>query len=199
MTDEEENRGTDRWPSRANILRAIDNLVRNASSEDAFVFYYAGHCGQETLTIDSVDIKHQYIITCDGKKVLENTLHEHLVKPLPMGSRLRAIFDSCYSGQLLALSYYRCHVFLRTRCQCRLYPPTCILNMFCDSPSQPSSSIQIVEKGQTHWGIATPQYRTRTTPDPCCSQPLQKSFEHRQGHTCDHPLEEPPGEEVQER
>jgi hypothetical protein len=37
--------------------------------------------------------------------------------------------DACYSGPLLALNHYRCHFFLRQRCQCRLCT-TSILPLF---------------------------------------------------------------------
>ncbi|KAI0246648.1 hypothetical protein BJV78DRAFT_1286217 [Lactifluus subvellereus] len=67
MTEEEESRNTPRWPSRANILRAIDKFVRGASPGDALVLYCepprrlaprwpysldAGHAGQRVATDD---------------------------------------------------------------------------------------------------------------------------------------------------
>jgi len=117
MTDEEDNKGTEMWPSAQKILRAMDDLVRGASPGDAFVFYYAGHCARQASTNNNVEDEHTYIIACDLNHIFDNTLRERLVDPLPKGSRLTAIMDACYSGPLLALNHYRCHQFLRRRCQ----------------------------------------------------------------------------------
>ncbi|KAI0246649.1 caspase domain-containing protein [Lactifluus subvellereus] len=119
MTDEEQHRNTLHWPSEANILRAIANLVDGASAGDAFIFYYAGHSGQQpaekdTREIDGLD---EYILTWDGKIILDDTLRACLVDKLPKGTRLTAILDACHSGTLLDLDHYSCHWFLRRRCQ----------------------------------------------------------------------------------
>jgi len=119
MTDEEANANTARWPSEANIMKALSDLVRNASPGDAFVFFYAGHSGQQPVTTDpnEVDGLDEYIVTRDFKIILDNTLRELLVDPLPKGARLTAILDSCHSGTLLDLDHYSCHWFLRRRSQ----------------------------------------------------------------------------------
>ncbi|KAI9436822.1 caspase domain-containing protein [Lactarius psammicola] len=119
MTDEEANRDTARWPSEANIIRALENLVRDASRGDAFVFFYAGHSGQQPVTTDvnEVDGLDEYIVTCDNKRILDNTLRQCLVDTLPAGARLTAILDSCHSGTLLDLDHYSCHWFLNRRTQ----------------------------------------------------------------------------------
>ncbi|KAH9059174.1 caspase domain-containing protein [Lactarius vividus] len=119
MTDEESNRDTAHWPSEANIIRALQDLVRDASSGDSFVFFYAGHCGQQPVTTDvnEIDGLDEYIVTCDDKKILDNTLRKCLVDPLPAGTRLTAILDSCHSGTLLDLDHYSCHWFLNRRTQ----------------------------------------------------------------------------------
>jgi hypothetical protein len=57
------------------------------------------------------------ILTCDYKKILDNSLRRYLVDPLPAGTRLTAILDSCHSGTLLGLDHYSCHWFLRRRAQ----------------------------------------------------------------------------------
>ncbi|KAI0297815.1 caspase domain-containing protein [Multifurca ochricompacta] len=119
MTDEEVNKDTPLWPSETNILRAMLNLVRDAAPGDAFVFHYAGHSGQQRATIDpnEVDGLDEYIVTCDYKIILDNTLREYLVNKLPKGARLTAVLDACHSGTLLDLDHYSCHWFLRKRCQ----------------------------------------------------------------------------------
>ncbi|KAF8264266.1 caspase domain-containing protein [Lactarius quietus] len=107
MTDEEENIDTARWPSEANIMKALSDLVRNASPRDAFVFFYAGHSGQQPVTTDpnEVDGLDKYIVTRDFKIILDN------------GARLTAILDSCHSGTLLDLDHYSRHWFIPRRAQ----------------------------------------------------------------------------------
>ncbi|KAF8492190.1 caspase domain-containing protein [Russula emetica] len=114
MTDEEKNVGTEHWPSKENILRAMDNLVRGATPGDAFVFYYAGHAGRN---LNDVGGNHAYILTCDDEKILDYDIRKHLVDPLPGDCRLTAILDACYSGMLLKLEHYDCHCFIRKRSQ----------------------------------------------------------------------------------
>jgi len=58
MTDEEDNKGTVMWPSASNILQAIDKLVHGASRDDAFVFYYAGHCDRQMSSNDDNEVEH---------------------------------------------------------------------------------------------------------------------------------------------
>ncbi|KAH8989873.1 caspase domain-containing protein [Lactarius hatsudake] len=117
MTDEEYNRDTAHWPSEANIIQALQDLVHDASRGDSFVFFYAGHSGQQPVTTDpnEVDGLDEYIVTCDHKKILDNTLRQCLIDPLPAGTRLTAILDSCHSGTLLDLDHYSCHWFLNRR------------------------------------------------------------------------------------
>ncbi|KAH9038757.1 caspase domain-containing protein [Lactarius pseudohatsudake] len=119
MTDEEYNRDTAHWPSEANIIQALQDLVHDASGGDSFVFFYAGHSGQQPVTTDpnEIDDLDEYIVTCDHKKILDNTLRQCLIDPLPAGTRLTAILDSCHSGTLLDLDHYSCHWFLNRRTQ----------------------------------------------------------------------------------
>ncbi|KAH9059170.1 caspase domain-containing protein [Lactarius vividus] len=117
MTDEEEKRDSALWPSKANIMIELRNLVRDACPGDAFVFFYAGHCGQQQATTDpnEIDGLDEYIVTCDHEIILDDTLREYLVNPLPPGTRLTAILDACHSGTLLDLNHYSCNSFLPQR------------------------------------------------------------------------------------
>jgi len=116
MTDEKEDKGTDRWPSRYNILEAMDVFVRNSSSQDSLVFYYAGHCGRNE---NDGTHGYSYMLTCDNRKIFGIDVREHLVSPLPKDCRLTAILDACYSDMLINLEHssYTCHCFIRRRCQ----------------------------------------------------------------------------------
>ncbi|KAJ3514302.1 hypothetical protein NLJ89_g2449 [Agrocybe chaxingu] len=102
--------GGDDKPTEENILNYIDDLVKGARPGDRFFFHYSGHSSQEkTDNPKERDGKDEYIITCDGKRIVDDVLHECLVKPLPEGSSLTAIFDSCHSGTLLDLNHDLCN------------------------------------------------------------------------------------------
>lgn len=68
-----------------------------------------GHGGQtEDLDGDEDDGFDEVIYPVDFKTaghIVDDEIHYHVVKPLPAGSRLTAIFDSCHSGSVLDLPY----------------------------------------------------------------------------------------------
>ena len=74
MTDD-----TTMQPTRNNILRELDSLVRTASSEDVLMFHYSGHGGQVPdlngdeedgydETICPIDFRTPRIITVNGQQ-----------------------------------------------------------------------------------------------------------------------------------
>ncbi|KAJ7578722.1 peptidase C14, caspase domain-containing protein [Mycena floridula] len=99
-------------PTRANILRQIDILVKDAKAGDHFVFHYAGHSTQtENRKQTEEDDMDECIIPSDGEAniIKDDELRQRLVDPLPVGSNLVAILDSCHSASLLDLEHYRCN------------------------------------------------------------------------------------------
>ncbi|KAL8291866.1 hypothetical protein RQP46_002124 [Phenoliferia psychrophenolica] len=96
-------------PTKANIIRGMQWLVRDARPNDALFFHYSGHGGQtEDLDGDEDDGYDETIYPLDFKnagQIVDDQMHEILVRPLPMGCRLTAIFDSCHSGSALDLPY----------------------------------------------------------------------------------------------
>ncbi|KAJ6497956.1 caspase domain-containing protein [Mycena vitilis] len=91
-------------PTRANILKAIRALVKDAKAGDHFCFHYCGHSTQvENRSNTEEDGLDECIIPCDGeeKKIVDNELKAALVNPLPAGSHLVAVLDTCHSGSLL--------------------------------------------------------------------------------------------------
>ncbi|KJA20433.1 hypothetical protein HYPSUDRAFT_43125 [Hypholoma sublateritium FD-334 SS-4] len=97
-------------PTRDNILQAINNLIKNAEENDRFFFHYSGHSDQEdTDDVEEEDRKNEFIVTSDGKKIKDDELRANLAAPLPQGSSLIAVFDSCHSGTLLDLKHFRCN------------------------------------------------------------------------------------------
>ncbi|CAK5282534.1 unnamed protein product [Mycena citricolor] len=99
-------------PTRANILRAIDDLVRGARRGDRFFFHYCGHTTQvENRSNSEEDGMDECLVPVDGEEnlILDNELRRHLVAALPVGASLVAVFDSCHSASLLDLEHFRCN------------------------------------------------------------------------------------------
>lgn len=101
-------------PTRQNILDAIKWLVKDAKPNDSLFFHYSGHGGQtedqpdENGQYDEDDGYDEVIYPLDFETngfIVDDLLHSMMVKPLPQGCRLTALFDSCHSGSVLDLPY----------------------------------------------------------------------------------------------
>ena len=96
-------------PTRQNILEAMSWLVRGAQPNDSLFFHYSGHGGQAKDTNgDEEDGYDETIYPLDFKQagmIVDDDMHAIMVRPLPAGCRLTAIFDSCHSGSALDLPY----------------------------------------------------------------------------------------------
>ncbi|KAG2136670.1 caspase domain-containing protein [Suillus clintonianus] len=98
------------YPSRANILREIDDMVKLTSQQDQMFFYYTGHGAQVTCRHNSEpDNKDEAILTYTGKRIIDNVLKERLVDPLPPGAKLFALWDCCHSHTVLDLAHSNCN------------------------------------------------------------------------------------------
>ncbi|KAJ6594679.1 caspase domain-containing protein [Mycena capillaripes] len=99
-------------PTRVNILEAIKTFVKDAKAGDHFCFHYCGHSTQTVNRSNTEeDGMDECIIPCDGvdKKIVDNELKAALVTPLPSGSYLVAVLDTCHSGTLLDLKHSKCN------------------------------------------------------------------------------------------
>jgi len=96
-------------PTRANIIRAMNWLVQGAQPNDNLFFHFSGHGGQtEDLDGDEEDGYDETIYPVDFKQagmIVDDEMHHIMVRPLPPGCRLTAIFDCCHSGSALDLPY----------------------------------------------------------------------------------------------
>ncbi|KAK7690938.1 Ca(2+)-dependent cysteine protease [Cerrena zonata] len=96
-------------PTRQNIIQAMQWLVADARPNDALFFHYSGHGGQtKDLDGDEADGFDEVIYPVDYKAnghIVDDMMHDIMVKSLPPGCRLTAIFDSCHSGSALDLPY----------------------------------------------------------------------------------------------
>ncbi|KAH7920516.1 hypothetical protein BV22DRAFT_1039793 [Leucogyrophana mollusca] len=107
LVDETEN--PRQMPTRKNILEAMRWLVKDAKPHDSLFFHYSGHGGQvPDEDGDETDGFDEVIYPVDYKKagvIVDDEMHRIMVKSLPMGCRLTAVFDSCHSGTALDLPY----------------------------------------------------------------------------------------------
>ncbi|KAF9133488.1 Ca(2+)-dependent cysteine protease [Mortierella sp. 14UC] len=107
LTDDQQD--PNRIPTHANILAAMRWLVSDARPDDSFFFHYSGHGGQaKDEDGDEDDGYDETIYPVDHDKagvIIDDTMHEILVHPLPAGCRLTAIMDCCHSGSALDLPY----------------------------------------------------------------------------------------------
>lgn len=96
-------------PTRANIEKAMQWLVQGAKEGDSLFLHYSGHGAKQRDTDqDEKDGNDETICPVDFQKagqITDDELHTALVKPLPRGVRLTAIFDSCHSGSVLDLPF----------------------------------------------------------------------------------------------
>lgn len=96
-------------PTRANILRGMQWLVRDARTNDSLFLHYSGHGGQtEDLDGDEDDGYDEVIYPVDYQRaghIVDDEIHATVVRPLMPGVRLTALFDSCHSGTVMDLPY----------------------------------------------------------------------------------------------
>ncbi|KAJ6487024.1 caspase domain-containing protein [Mycena sanguinolenta] len=98
-------------PTRANILSAIAEFVKDTKAGDRLCFHYCGPSTQIPNRANSEDDgMDECLIPCDGvdRKIMDHELNRALVRPLPAACQLVAVLDTCNSGPLLDLKHHRC-------------------------------------------------------------------------------------------
>lgn len=107
LTDDQRNPMS--IPTKANMLRAMQWLVSDARPNDSLFFHYSGHGGTtKDLDGDEDDGYDETIYPVDYERaghIVDDQLHDIMVRPLPPGCRLTAFFDSCHSGTALDLPF----------------------------------------------------------------------------------------------
>ncbi|KAI9491696.1 peptidase C14, caspase domain-containing protein [Zychaea mexicana] len=90
-------------PTRANIIAAMQWLVNDAQENDSVV---KDESGDENDGYDETiyPLDHDQYEGTSGQ-IIDDDMHDLMVKPLPEGCRLTAIYDSCHSGTALDLPY----------------------------------------------------------------------------------------------
>jgi len=106
--------GSNRLPTRENIIASMRELVRDAQPDDRLVFHFSGH-GSQVLTppdhVEETDGWDEVIWPCDVRAfldyeeavqvvnyILDDDIKSILVDPLPAGVRLTILLDCSSSG-----------------------------------------------------------------------------------------------------
>lgn len=111
LTDDSRQRES--MPTRANMIQAFKWLVQGAQPGDSLFLHYSGHGGQKRdLDGDEADGMDETLCPCDYQQagvIIDDEMFDILVRPLPAGCRLTALFDACHSGSALDLPFmYDC-------------------------------------------------------------------------------------------
>lgn len=108
-------------PTRANIEKAIREMISKTKSGDLLYFHYSGHGSYviddgKAVSLDGItwgggdekDRRDEVICPVDydtAEFITDDELHILMVRELPAGGRVEAFFDSCHSGSVLDLPY----------------------------------------------------------------------------------------------
>ncbi|OCH86507.1 hypothetical protein OBBRIDRAFT_797129 [Obba rivulosa] len=96
-------------PTRENILNAMEDLVTGAQAGDRLLFSFSGH-GSQVENLDGseedgfdeviwpVDIVYNDDHSLVQNYIIDDHIHDILVKHMPGGAEIVMIFDSCHSG-----------------------------------------------------------------------------------------------------
>lgn len=107
LTDDQTEPG--HLPTKENIIRGMQWLVNDVKQNDSLVFHFSGHGGQtEDIDGDEESGFDDVIYPVDFETtghITDDEMHNFMVKPLPAGCRLTALYDSCHSGTALDLPY----------------------------------------------------------------------------------------------
>jgi len=108
LTDDQKS-NPEKMPTRKNILAAFRWLRNGAKSGDSLIFHYSGHGGSVKDTDgDEEDGMDETLIPVDYQQaghIVDDEVHDVLVRGLPKGVRLTAIMDCCHSESMLDLPY----------------------------------------------------------------------------------------------
>ncbi|ORC92284.1 putative metacaspase 5 [Trypanosoma theileri] len=95
-------------PTRKNIIKYMAWLVYDVRPGDVLFFHYSGHGTQTKAKRDSQERYDQCLVPLDYQRngtIVDDDLFELLVKRLPAGVRMTAVFDCCHSASLLDLPF----------------------------------------------------------------------------------------------
>lgn len=105
-------------PTKKNMIQQIMNVVGKIKPGDTMYMHYSGHGvqirskdGDEAHNIDTPNMDDClcpcdfYKFAGDNRFISDDFLKQILVNKVPIGAKLRAVFDCCHSGSALDLRY----------------------------------------------------------------------------------------------
>ncbi|RNF05351.1 putative metacaspase 5 [Trypanosoma conorhini] len=95
-------------PTRKNIIRHMAWLVYDVRPGDVLFFHYSGHGTETKAERDSEEMYDQCLVPLDYESqgaIVDDDLFDLLVRRLPAGVRMTAVFDCCHSASLLDLPF----------------------------------------------------------------------------------------------
>ena len=99
-------RYADAEPTKDNIIEYMGWLADSAQDGDRLFFFFAGHGSQKNdddgVEKDGFD---ECIVSSDYIFISDDIIHNTMIKHLPFGVCLTAMFDSCRAGTILDLPY----------------------------------------------------------------------------------------------
>jgi len=108
LTDDQKS-DSSKLPTRANILAGFRWLRQGVTSGDSLILHYSGHGGSvKDEDGDEEDGYDETLIPLDYAQaghIVDDDIHDVLVRGLPKGVRLTAIMDCCHSESILDLPY----------------------------------------------------------------------------------------------
>ncbi|EZG52125.1 metacaspase [Gregarina niphandrodes] len=97
-------------PSKANIIGALQWLVKDARPGDVLFFQFSGHgSNQRNLSNTEADGYDETILPLDYKRagvITDDDLNRYLIAPLCSGVKLVCVMDCCHSGSGLDLPFF---------------------------------------------------------------------------------------------
>ena len=108
LTDDDKNDGS---PTMANLIESMRWLVDGAKKGDSLFFHYSGHGGTSkdvAPDTDEADGQDETLVPVDYEtagQLVDDKIHEIMVKALPPGVRLTCVMDCCHSGSVFDLPY----------------------------------------------------------------------------------------------
>lgn len=107
LTDDQQD--YNRIPTRQNIINAMQWLVRDARPNDSYFFHISSHGGLvPDQNGDEEDGFDSCVYPVDFEvagPIIDDEMHDIMVKSLPPGCKLTALFDCCHSGTALDLPF----------------------------------------------------------------------------------------------
>lgn len=101
--------GSHRSPTRENIMKSLETLVKQSRAGDSVFLHYSGHGGNlADDNGDEEDGRDETLIPVDFQQtgqIRDDVLLEKFIVPMASGVTVTCLMDCCHSGSILDLPY----------------------------------------------------------------------------------------------